>query len=144
MNPSVWGPGTWELIHATSLNLPISPSEKTKNNYKLFYENLQYTLPCETCRLHYINIFKSNPIDEYLISSNHLFYWTWKIHNLVNQNTNNTIMNYDLAIRKYNRLYGINIKKVIQEEDTVSNYHNTNNIYFTQYRKNVYGHRRYG
>ena len=125
MNPSVWGPGTWELIHATSLNLPISPSE-------------------ETCRLHYINIFKSNPIDEYLISSNHLFYWTWNIHNLVNQNTKNNIMSYDSAIRKYNRLYGINIKRVIQEEDTTSNYHNTNNIYFTQYRKNGYGHRRYG
>ena len=53
-------------------------------------------------------------------------------------------MSYDSAIRKYNRLYGINIKRVIQEEDTTSNYHNTNNIYFTQYRKNGYGHRRYG
>lgn len=142
MNPSIWGPGTWELIHSASLNFPSSPSQETKNNYKLFYNNLKNILPCDKCKKHYSTIIKLFPIDPYLISKHHLFYWTWKIHNMVNENTNNILLSYDSIIRKYTRLYNMNITKIIDDNSIVDN--NFTN-YYPQYKNYGYKYkRRYG
>lgn len=128
MNPSIWGESAWLLIHSTALNLPVSPSTETKENYKNFYYNLQYTLPCDNCKSHYSQIIQENPIDEYLISRDHLFYWTWKIHTLVNSNTDTTNASYSSVIRKYNRLYSMNISQVVSD----NNQQNQTQYYYPQ------------
>ena len=133
MNPSIWGESAWLLIHSTALNLPVSPSSETKKNYKNFYYSLQYTLPCDNCKRHYSQIIQENPIDEYLISRDHLFYWTWRIHTLVNSNTNSVNASYSSTIRKYNRLYNINISQVVSDSrDNEQKYNDQLQQYYQQ------------
>ena len=118
VDPIIWGSSAWLIIHTTVFNYPDSPNEETKSNYKQFYYSFQHTLPCDKCKYHYSEIIKSNPIDDYLISRDYLFYWTWYIHSLVNSNTNNHNLSYIKTIEEYNRLAGKNLIGTIHFKDT--------------------------
>ena len=46
----VWGPPTWMSIHITSFNYPPEPTEKDRQNYKIWLESMENVLPCRYCR----------------------------------------------------------------------------------------------
>jgi hypothetical protein len=56
MQSAIWGPSAWHILHTTSFNYPVNPTELDKKHYSDWMLSFQYTLPCVYCR----NNFKSN------------------------------------------------------------------------------------
>ncbi len=83
--PAVWGPIFWMTIHIVALGYSEKPSYSEKKSAKEFYEGLQHLLPCPTCREHYREHLKNNPITPSLDNRRDLFKWTVNIHNSVNK-----------------------------------------------------------
>lgn len=82
MDKKFWGPVTWYSIH----NFASNYKPEAEVSYKNFMESLQYLLPCHYCRDHLkINLQENPIIDYYLQDNNHLLYWSWNLHNIVNK-----------------------------------------------------------
>jgi len=111
IDPNMWGSSGWKFIHYTALGYPDNPTEEDKKNYKLFYYNLQNTLPCLKCSLNYKENIKELPIDNFLGSKEDLFKWTVNIHNMVNNELGKKKLNYEQALKIYTKLDS-NIKSI--------------------------------
>ena len=101
IKPSVWGPPGWKFMHYVSLGYPEKPSETDKQNYKAFYESLQYILPCHTCAQNYKENLKTMPIVKALETRDSLIRWVIDIHNKVNNETKKPILEYQEALDLY-------------------------------------------
>ena len=53
MDPNVWGPKLWFMMHTISLNYPENPTILDKKNNQVFFNNLQNIIPCDLCKQHY-------------------------------------------------------------------------------------------
>lgn len=82
MQTTKWGPSGWNLFH--NLAISYKPTLENRQRYKKFYESFKYVLPCKYCRESYTTFFDTISIDPYLVSSERLFYWTYLMHNKVN------------------------------------------------------------
>lgn len=43
----------WHILHMISLNYPVRPSAREKEQYLEFFKSLQWVLPCKSCRQSY-------------------------------------------------------------------------------------------
>ena len=87
MQTTKWGPSGWNLFHNVAIE--YKPTRENKALYRGFYESFKYTLPCKYCRQSYSTFFDTTPIDRFLVSSEQLFYWTYLMHNKVNDKLRN-------------------------------------------------------
>ena len=128
MEPNIWGKHAWIFLHSVSMNYPDNPSNNDRKNYKDFFENLRYVLPCEVCKKHFSQHIQSNSIVSALHSKKKLVEWVIEVHNQVNISLNKPTMNYDQVIDLYKKIYGGNM---YLEENTRPNIEeksiNTNN-----------------
>ncbi len=85
MNTKLWGPSAWVTVHAFAFGYPLDPTPIQKDQYKKFYTDMQYTLPCSYCRQSYGEFLKVLPIDNYLETRLQLAYWTYLVHDMVNK-----------------------------------------------------------
>jgi|SRR5579885_2196131 len=99
--PTFWGPSAWTMIHT------LSSTATTKEKRRLYVEwlnNLTITIPCEKCRLHFIENIKNLPVEPYSKSNVSLFYHSWKLHDIVNEQLNKPKkqrLTYEEAFEKY-------------------------------------------
>jgi hypothetical protein len=114
MDPTVWGSKLWFFIHTIALNFPDNPTYQDIKNYESFFDNLKYIIPCEACRMHYIQRQNNNPVSKYLTDSNTLFKYTVDLHNEVNKSLDKRIFSYDEVAKLYRNHYNSNnsIKKM--------------------------------
>jgi len=105
MNSKIWGKHAWIFLHSVALNYPINPTNKDKDNFKIFFISLQHTLPCEICQEHYKQHLKNIPIDNFLNSRKDLFIWTFLIHNEVNKFLGKNIITIKEAIHSIHSVY---------------------------------------
>lgn len=92
MNPNIWGPGAWTLLHSITLNYPDTPSQQDKNEYADFFYALANVLPCTSCQNNFRQNLNDLPIKLYLQSKNTLVEWLVEIHNRINiENKKKTI-----------------------------------------------------
>jgi hypothetical protein len=84
MDTRFWGPDGWRLLHSISQTYPERPNKIEMNTYKIFFESLQYVLPCIYCRLSYTEYINELSIDDYLNNRHELSKWVYLIHNKVN------------------------------------------------------------
>ena len=85
LDPRVWGKSYWSVIHLSAISYPnISPSKNERIKFKNFYESFSETLPCEKCRINYLEDIEKIPIDNYLDNRDKLFEWTVKMRNATN------------------------------------------------------------
>jgi len=69
----------------------MSASAVTKRKRDLYIQwlyDLEETIPCEHCRIHYIDNLKNLPVEPYMDNNISLFYHSWKMHDIVNEQTN--------------------------------------------------------
>jgi len=85
MNPSFFGPSGWKFLHSVTFGYPYNPSPVTREQYKRYFESVQFVLPCIYCRRSYQQYYRELPIDNYLQDKVHLAYWLYLIHNKVNK-----------------------------------------------------------
>jgi hypothetical protein len=85
INPTVFGPYVWAAIHLICLGAPTHLNEHQKMSYKNFFTLLPNVLPCRSCGDHLHENLQNLPIDNHLNTSDELFTWSVKLHNLVNK-----------------------------------------------------------
>lgn len=103
MKPVLWGKHFWYTIHFVALGYPQNPDEEDVINYKNFYNNLQNILPCYKCSQHYVKHLNKIPLSLTDLQNNtNLFFWTVKMHNLVNADLKKPILDNDEAWNMYN------------------------------------------
>jgi len=128
MEPNIWGKHAWIFLHSVSMNYPDNPSNSDKKNYKDFFENIRFILPCEVCKKHFSQHIQQHPIDSALKSKNKLVEWLIDVHNQVNISLHKPTMTYEQVIDYYKKLYNGDIhmySNTNKEEKTVTNSNNT-------------------
>jgi len=96
---SHWGNSLWSYIHTIS---SLNDTQLVKE----ILQNIQYIIPCNTCKPHYKEYLLL--MDDYIKKYNNipLFYWSVDIHNKVNSRTGKRIITYEEAINKWlNKIY---------------------------------------
>lgn len=133
MEPNVWGKHAWIFLHSVTMNYPDNPTNDDRKNYKNFFENLRFILPCEVCKKHYSKHIQSKPIEHALHSKKKLVEWLIEVHNQVNISLNKPTMSYDQVIDLYKKIYNnstysekINIKSNNDDHIVVNNNSNLN------------------
>lgn len=78
---SFWGPSQWKSLHS------IATTYKPCNAkaFKEYVNALKYLLPCDKCCTHLTDNLKKFPVDQYLGNNHDLFFWTYLLHDAVNQ-----------------------------------------------------------
>lgn len=106
MDPEIWGPNAWVLLHTITLVYPHKPTNNDKQIYKNFFTNLYKILPCDWCSHNYKIHLNKYPIDNYLNSKKNIVQWLINIHNETNKTLNKNIyFTYDNFITKYKEIY---------------------------------------
>lgn len=103
--PKIWGPHAWIFLHSMTFNYPEEPTTNERNYYKIYFEELANTLPCEECRESYKKFISEGETkldDEALKDRSSLTKWLYYIHNAVNNKLGiNYGVSYDDLVQKY-------------------------------------------
>lgn len=106
--PSCFGSVFWTMIHTVAIAYPEQVNENDPLKIKIynFYKSLEDIIPCRECQLHYKENFKQLPLENYLNSRMDLFYWTYTLHNIVNEQlgVKDGIPTFEEAYDKYHSL----------------------------------------
>jgi len=105
MDPNIWGPGAWTLLHSITFNFPENPTQQDKNEYADFFYALANVLPCSVCQNNLKKNMDKIPIKFYLDSKEKLSKWLFEIHNLVNIETKKKTITYKQFKNNYKNLY---------------------------------------
>ena len=79
-----WGSHVWTSMH--SMAAAYKPEHA--GAFMRYIQSLTELLPCEKCCAHFSQTLKKYPIDNYLRSNLELFFWTYLVHDAVNQQIN--------------------------------------------------------
>lgn len=117
MNPAIWGPPFWFILHSIALNYPERPTFIERRNHFEFFRNLQNVIPCEECRKNYAMHFRQYPLTPFLDSRQSLLQWTIIMHNLVNRMHGASTMTTDEVTTLYRNVYDESATHGHQERD---------------------------
>ena len=53
MDPNIWGPNMWFSLHSNTFAYPFKPTEEQAEKMAIFFNNLEYVIPCKICRINY-------------------------------------------------------------------------------------------
>ena len=84
LDPKIWGPHYWFVLHAIALSYPKTPNDVTKKEVLRFYQNLPLFLPIEEIANNFSKFLDKYPVTPYLESRQSLVRWTHFIHNKIN------------------------------------------------------------
>lgn len=117
MDPTVWGPKLWFVIHTIALNYSDTPTYEDRRVTEEFFNNLKHTIPCHKCKIHYRQRLERNPIINYLDNRESLFRYTIDLHNQVNKSLGKKIYTYDEVVEIYKEFYN---KDEVKKEQRLS------------------------
>ena len=84
LQPKIWGPHYWFVLHTIALTYPLNPNDCTKKKYYDFFNNLPLFVPVENIGNSISKLLDDYPITPYLDSRESLIKWVHFIHNKVN------------------------------------------------------------
>ena len=100
MRPNIWGKYLWISIHFIAMEYPHNPTDEDKINYRRFFEQLRYVIPCVTCANNYTDHLVKYPLNDRVLKNRlNLFRWTVDMHNEVNKITHADTISYDDATK---------------------------------------------
>ena len=101
LNPNYWGPHAWFFIDNVAFSYPKNPTRYHKELFKKFFITIGDIIPCQSCRYHFKQNFKKNPLTNKILSNRNQFIeWVFNFHNIVrksqgkNERTFSEIMKY--------------------------------------------------
>ena len=99
-----WGACLWESIHAIAFSYPENPTEEDKMHAKNFILSLQYLIPCQKCCKNYTKNLDelSMSVDMAVESKLNFSYWSWLLHNMVNEETGKEMITFEKCCQMYN------------------------------------------
>ena len=105
LDPKIWGPQYWFVLHTIALSYPETPTEVSKKKFYEFYQNLPLFLPVEDIGNNFSKFLDKYPVTPYLESRQSLVRWTHFIHNKINSALNLPILNLEEALSAYYEHY---------------------------------------
>ena len=108
MNPEIWGPQLWSVLHSITFNYPIEPSIEEINRYRAFLHSLKNVIPCDTCSFELIDYINSYP--PRLGSKQDFINWMIELHNHVNRKLDKREYTYSEVVNLYNTTYSGGIR----------------------------------
>jgi hypothetical protein len=86
MQSAIWGPAAWHILHTTSFNYPVKPTELDKKHYADWFISFQYTLPCVYCRDNFKNNLKQAKFSMSVMKNRSTFSrFIYEFHNCINK-----------------------------------------------------------
>lgn len=105
LEPKVWGPFYWFVLHTIALTYPINPNETTKKKYYDFIQNLPLFLPIPEIGNNFSKLLDDYPVTPYLDSRPSFIKWMHFIHNKINVSLDMPEMTIDEAMIAYYEHY---------------------------------------
>jgi hypothetical protein len=105
LDPKIWGPHYWFLLHTISLTYPLNPNETTKKKYYDFFHNLPLLIPVQNIGNSFSNLLDNYPVTPYLDSRESLIKWTHFIHNKINFSLGIKEITLEESLSKYYENY---------------------------------------
>jgi Erv1 / Alr family len=75
----------WKTMHHIALSYPTPPTQRERQAYQAYFENLHEVIPCKVCAANYRDHLKELPVSDFMTDAFTLFSWTVKVHNIVNR-----------------------------------------------------------
>ncbi len=116
LDPDVWGPHYWFMLHTTALNYPTNPNTTTKKKFYDFIHNLPLFIPHRDISDAFAKVLDKYPLTPYLENKKSFMKWMHFVHNYINKTLNKPPLDYYEAIDKYYNHY--KPKKII-DMDTI-------------------------
>jgi hypothetical protein len=85
LDPKIWGPHYWFMLHTISLNYPIRPNDVIKKKYYDLMQNVPSLLPHKISRDTMTALLDAYPVSPYLDSRQSFIQWIHFIHNKTNE-----------------------------------------------------------
>jgi hypothetical protein len=105
LNPEIWGPHYWFVLHTISLTYPKNPNDIIKKKYYKFIQELHLFLPDNNIKKYYINLLNEYPVSPYLDSKDSFIRWVHFIHNIINKKLNKKTISMDEFLTDYYQNY---------------------------------------
>ena len=116
---SVWGPGTWHLLHTISFNYPVNPTLEEKKHYREFVLSLQNVLPCGKCRKNLVKNFKKLPLTMAAMENRSTFSrYIYELHEVINKMLKKKSgLTYDQVRERYEHFRARCVKNKTQKRE---------------------------
>tara|TARA_B110000285_G_scaffold235037_1_gene314348 strand:- start:567 stop:998 length:432 start_codon:yes stop_codon:yes gene_type:complete len=101
LDPTIWGPHYWFMLHTTALNYPEHPNATTKKKFYDFIYNLPLFIPHRDISNLFASVLDKYPLTPYLDNKKSFMKWMHFIHNHINTNLGHPPLEYYEAIDKY-------------------------------------------
>ena len=85
MDPTIWGPHYWFVLHTMAFHYPEYPTTIQKKIYHRFVHHLPEFIPNKTISTTYEHILKKHPVTPYLDSRVDFIKWMHFLHNKINE-----------------------------------------------------------
>jgi hypothetical protein len=105
LNPDVWGPHYWFVLHTIALTYPEHPNDVIKKKYYDFIQNMPLFIPIKEIGNGFSKMLDKYPVTPYLDSRESFIRWMNFIHNKVNVAIEKPEMALDEAMIQYYELY---------------------------------------
>jgi hypothetical protein len=123
LNPIIWGPHFWFVLHTIAISYPTHPNSIIKKKYYEFIQNLPLFLPNNNISINFSKLLDKYPIKPYLDSRDDFIKWTYFIHNKINELLEKPLLTFEEFYVNYyeqyklintsNKEYNYIIKKII-------------------------------
>jgi hypothetical protein len=105
LDPKIWGPHYWFVLHTIALNYPLHPNETSKKKYYDFIQNLPIFLPISDMGNLFSRLLDKYPVTPYLDSRDSFIKWMYYIHNQVNISLDIPEKTLQETLQEYYKLY---------------------------------------
>ena len=105
LEPSVWGPHYWFVLHTIALCYPLYANDVTKKKYYEFIQNLPLMIPVQRIGNNFSQLLDTFPVTPYLDSRESFQKWMHFIHNKVNLSLGLPQLTFSESIDKYYHHY---------------------------------------
>ncbi len=126
LNPKIWGPHYWFVLHTIALTYPVKANETVRKKYYDFIENLPIFIPIENIGNYFSKLLDKYPVTPYLDSRESFIKWIYFIHNEVNKELGYEELTLSDSLEKYYKQYENSEKQFQIKNNTREKY-----IYFS-------------
>ena len=105
LDPKIWGPHYWFVLHTIALNYPLHPNDTSKKKYYDFIQNLPIFIPIPDMGNQFSELLDSYPVTPYLDSRESIIKWFHFIHNKINISLDIPEKSLEDALHDYYKLY---------------------------------------
>ena len=105
LDPKIWGPHYWFVLHTIALTYPMTPNDVTKKKYYDFIQNLPLFIPQSQIGNKFAEYLDKFPVSPYLDSRKSFMKWMHFIHNKINSHIGKYEVTMEQAMNDYYQKY---------------------------------------